>query len=322
MKKPSLEPMLKELRNILLNNSDFPKESDLANNELRLALRGFRHKFKPDGTLRVDVGTVENFLRKYRYFDLYKWYLREFAKLGSRVIFIEGTDAVGKTSLANQLGRDLDAMPLENQSSNVFYELFKLPKEYRMAVADYNSNVAVGLLFYLCTNMYALDVVLDKFREGYRYAIVDSSLLRTLSSRIAIPAAGKSGLKVDKKIYNLVKEKLDRYYLNSVKGSRKALFVVFLYATAEVKHEQSAEKGIDYLHYESNKRYPLFVENYLRENELMLKRARVPLMSIELVTKKEGRRYKADVVLVRTNDVERDVREKARMIIEAMRRHG
>lgn len=325
-KKPSLEPMLKELRDMLLNNSSFPDEGKFDIAEMREALARFKKRFKPDYSMDVDIKTVQAFLKRHRFFEMYRWYLGAFQRMGARLILIEGADAVGKTSLTAPLSKKLNAMPIDNQSANLFHKLFGLPRLYKVVVADYNDNIAMGLLFYMCMNIFALEKALGAFKKGYRYAVIDSSLLRTLSSRIAIPTAGKdSKLLIDKRIYGLVKNKFNRYYLNAVKSHKRSLFFVFMYASDGVRREQAKGDGREYLHYESNKKYAKFVEQYLRENQIVLRKLGVQLISMLLVTQGEKERAEAikskigvDDVFVRTDSINADVKKKVDMVMRAM----
>ncbi len=318
--------MLKELREILLNNSSFPDERKLDNDEIRENLLRFKKRFKPKYSIDVDIKTVHSFLRRNKFFETYRWYLGAFQKMGSRLILIEGADAVGKTSLTVPLSQKLGAMPIENQAANLFYEMFKLPRPYKVAVADYNDNIAIGLLFYMCMNLFALEKAYGAFKSGYKYAVIDSSLLRTMSSRIAIPATGKdSELQIDQGIYDLVKNKLNKYYFNAVKSHKKSLFFIFMYASDGVRRHQSEGEGREYLHYESNKKYAKFVEQYLRENQVALRRAGVPLVSMLLVTQKEKdaaniikSKISVDEVFVRTDSMDVDIEKKVKMVLDAM----
>jgi hypothetical protein len=317
--------MLKELREILLNNDTFPEAGKFPDKKMRAALSRFERRFRPTRKMRVDVGTVRSFIRRHGFFELYRWYLDAFQRMGARVIFIEGADAVGKTSLIKPLSERLGAVDIENQSNSLFYELFKMPKMYRIVVADYNDNTAVGLLFYMCMNIMALEMAYKMFKKGYRYAVIESSVLRTLSARMAIPAPeDENKLLIDKRIYHLVKDRLSRDYISSVKGFRNSLFLVFLYASDGVRREQSRTDGREYLHYESNRKYTKFVEQYLRENQIVLRRLGVSLLSVLLVTQKEKEFHKirskmgVDEVFVRTESKSRDVRKKVRMIMDAI----
>ena len=329
-KKPALAPMLKELRSILLNNDTFPEAEEFGDGKMRAALSRFEKKFRPSHRMKVDVRTVEHFIRKHRFFGLYRWYLNEFQRMGARVIFIEGADAVGKTSLIKPLSRRLGAVDIENQSNKLFYRLFKMPKIYRMVVADYNDNTAVGLLFYLCMNIMALEKVYELFKKGYRYAVIESSVLRTLSARMAIPSpVNENELLIDRRIYRLVRGTLTGHYLNSVKDFRRSLFLVFLFASKGVRRDQAREGGKrEYLHYESNRKYSSFVEQYLRENQIALRKLRVPLISMLLVTQGEKDRAYAikskigvDEVFVRTKDMKEDIRRKVALLMDSMKEH-
>ena len=318
--------MLKELREILLNNSSFPDENKFSNKEMKGALLKFKKKFKPDYSMDVDIKTVHGFLRRHKFFEKYRWYLGAFQKMGSRLILIEGADAVGKTSLTVPLSKKLNAMPIDNQAPNLFYRMFKLPRLYKVAVADYNDNIAIGLLFYMCMNLFALEKAYEAFKSGYKYAVIDSSLLRTMSSRIAIPTAGRdSELQIDKGIYDLVKNKLNRYYLNAIRSNKQSLFFVFMYASDGVRRHQAEGDGREFLHYESNKKYAKFVEQYLRENQIALRRMGVPLVSMLLVTQKEKdaanlikSKISVDEVFIRTDNMGADIEKKVGMVLEAM----
>lgn len=318
--------MLNELRAILLNNSSFPDESKVDNPEIKEALIKFGKEMKPNRRMKIDIKTVHGFLRRHKFFATYRWYLGAFQKMSARLIIIEGADAVGKTSLTVPLSEKLGAMPIDNQAVNMFYEMFELPRIYKMAVADYNDNIAIGLLFYMCVNIFALEKAYKAFESGYKYAVIDSSLLRTLSARIAIPVAGKDNeLFIDQGIYDLVKNKLDKYYLNAVKSHKRSLFFVFMYASDGVRRYQAEGDGREFLHYETNKKYAKFVEQYLRENQIALRRLGVPLISMLLVTQKEKEaanliksKISVDDVFVRTDSKSADVEKKVGMVLEAM----
>jgi hypothetical protein len=319
--------MLKELRELLLNNSSFPDEGKFENPEMKAQLIEFKGKFKPNRSINVDISTVKSFLAKHRFFEIYREYLKDVRDLGARIILVEGADAVGKTSLTVPLSKKLNAAPIDNQSANMFYEMFGMPRPYKVVVADYNDNISLGLLFYMCMNLYALRKVVEAFEKGYKYAIIDSSLLRTLSARIAIPVVGNDNeLLIDKEIYALVKNELNTYYLDAVSGNRDSLFFVFMYASDGVRREQSkADEGREYILYESNKKYSKFVEQYLRENQIVLRRLGVPLISMLLVTPRENERatamkskFSVDEVFVRTDDINADVEKKVSMVLDAM----
>ena len=221
--------MLNELRAILLNNSSFPDESKVDNPEIKEALIKFGKEMKPNRSMKIDIKTVHGFLRRHKFFATYRWYLGAFQKMSARLIIIEGADAVGKTSLTVPLSEKLGAMPIDNQAVNMFYEMFELPRIYKMAVADYNDNIAIGLLFYMCVNIFALEKAYKAFESGYKYAVIDSSLLRTLSARIAIPVAGTDNeLFIDQGIYDLVKNQAGQV-LPQRREEPQAVFVLCLH---------------------------------------------------------------------------------------------
>jgi hypothetical protein len=88
--------MINDLREILINNSTFPKENEIKDPDMKRALREFKKRFKPTYKTDLKVGTVEKFIEKHNLFHMVKKYLDKFEELGSKIIIIEGADGPAK----------------------------------------------------------------------------------------------------------------------------------------------------------------------------------------------------------------------------------
>ncbi len=319
-----IDLMLNELKDILVNSSTFPVAKDLSAKEMREALSDFESKFRPGRTVNVTPDFVYSFISRHGIFNMLT---KEFHKLGkdARIIIIEGADATGKTELAERLGGKLGGLALENQAVNVFKRMFGLPKIYKTTVVDYNANVLIGLLFYIVVNTFALEMVFDYLGEGNKYAILDSSMIRTMASNITRPAIGGavgSELLVDENVHSLIQNRLNNHVVDMLSKAKANIRMVFLYVTEIARKEQAG--GRDFVDaYDTNTKYAKSINDFLVQDQALLKRAGVDVLSIIMISGDEiGGKSRgeggglADVLMVRTPDEMLDIEKKARLVID------
>jgi thymidylate kinase len=307
-----------DLREIVLNNTDFPDGKSLGDKlKLREAITRFRLRNNPRRNREITIKTAKGFIEKHRVFGLMEDYFRVIGGAGAKLITLEGPDAAGKTALSEKIGEMTNGASIEHQSAALFRMMFGLPKIYKTAIVDYNKNAYVGFLFYVVDNLLGLRQAARHAKAGTGTIILDSSFFRTFASRMANPTTGGK-LKLDQGLYHLIEMDYGKRYVDILEDADGSLLIVFMYISEKARLEQVKARG-NADDYDTSSAYSKLVTGFIREEERMVKKRNIN--SISLMMLAEGEQHtvgsgSADFYVVRTGDLESDLRKKAEPIID------
>ncbi len=313
-----IKGIVKELRDIILNNTNFPDDKNIRDAELKNAIIKFKRRNVPKRNKKITIKTARDFIERHRIFNIIKNDIDGISGSGAKLINLEGPDATGKTALAKKIGKMTNSVGIQHQSTALFKMMFGLPKIYKTAVVDYNRNTYVGFLFYIVDNLLGLRQAAEQAKTGKKIIISDSSFLRTFASRLADPTSGSDKLKIDISLYNLIKTNYIKRYADILEEANEAVLIVFIYVSEKARLEQAEKRG----HaddYDTNSAYSRLVTKFMREEERMIKRRGINAMSMMMLAEGErhaGKPGKADFYVVRTENLEKDLRKKAKLILE------
>ncbi|MCW6160223.1 MAG: hypothetical protein LVQ95_04010 [Candidatus Micrarchaeales archaeon] len=312
-----------ELKEMLLSRSSLPKAAHLPSTKMRRELFLFLKKYRSslNWSAAPTASDIASFIKRHRLFEAMGSYLHKFGKRGTTLVVVEGGDATGKTSLTRHLGKDMDSAYIVNQSGFLFHGIFGLPKEYKAAIVDYSRNPNVAFLYYFVQNIYVLEKLLH-LSAGGDFALLDSFVLRTLSSHRARPSFSRGGaakIISTGKLKHLIDWQLNGEALSTIGKNRRSLFFVFLYNSESARAAQAMERsGIDA--FDANRKYYSYITAYLKRDQLELRRRGVrafSMLTVDAGSASTSAKW-FDSVFIRSNSRSADLREKSAAIEKAI----
>ncbi len=308
-----------ELKGMLLSRSSLPDAGKLPSAQMRKELSLFlkRYGSSSNDSAATSAGDIASFIKGHRLLESMDSYLREFGERGITLVIVEGGDATGKTSLTKRLGKDLKGAYIVNQSGFLFHDLFGLPKEYKAAIVDYSRNPNVAFLYYFVQNIYALETLL-RLSKNKKFALLDSCVLRTLSSHRAHPSFSRGGgekIVGTGRLKSLIDRQLNKGALATIRKNAKSIFFVFLYSSERARAAQARERtGINA--FDVNRKYYSYMTAYLKKEQLALRKSGVRMLSMLTVEEKSASVVAqwADSIFIRSNSRGADLREKSAVI--------
>ena len=312
-----------ELKGMLLSRSSLPNASKLPSAQMRKELSLFlkRYGSSSNDSAAPSAGDIASFIKRHSLLESMDSCLRKFGERGKTLVIVEGGDATGKSSLTKRLGKDLNGAYIVNQSGFLFHDMFGLPKEYKAAIVDYSRNPNVAFLYYFVQNIYALEILLH-LSKNKKFALLDSFVLRTLSSHRAHPSfsgsgagriVGTGGLK------SLIDGQLNKGALATIRKNAKSMFFVFLYSSESTRSAQAAGRARANA-FDVNRKYYSYITAYLKRDQLALRKKGMRMLSMLTVEEKSASvaAQWADSIFIRSNNRAADLQEKSAAIEKAI----
>ncbi len=310
--------MREDMMRIIVNGGTLPDNKELGSKDEIEAKRRFMKEFPKSKSTNLTQKDVIRFIEKHRLLERMKASLDTFNRHKILPVVLEGGDVTGKTTLCFALGRMLKCTFLENQSTNHFDQVFgDYGRHARVAVIDHNKSALVGLLFYFTTNVLAIELA-SKMRNTGPVVLLDSFMLRSMSSRIGHPKIGK-GVKIDKDAKALVRGWVERKLMPIFCSASGAPLIVFMYGS-EASRMRMLKMRKEVTVNDVRMDYTNFVEANLRRYQKMLEECKAPEYSVLMVTENEIRssRGMADALAVKTGNIRRDLEQTTLILSDAI----